>query len=86
MRNNNKYNMICKLLWVNRSKNKKSAKNGGIFMRKFKAVDAVCIMVLAGIVGFFMGAFLDNSMGGAILFSMVAGFACVVHAIGDREE
>lgn len=26
-------------------------------MRKFKAVDAVCIMVLAGIVGFFMGAF-----------------------------
>ena len=23
-------------------------------MRKFKAVDAVCIMVLAGIVGFFM--------------------------------
>ena len=54
-------------------------------MRKFKAVDAVCIMVLAGIVGFFMGAFLDNSMG-AILFSMVAGFACVVHAIGDREE
>ena len=55
-------------------------------MRKFKAVDAGCIMVLAGIVGFFMGAFLDNSMGGAILFSMVAGFACVVHAIGDREE
>ena len=53
-------------------------------MRKFKAVDAVCIMVLAGIVGFFIGAFLDNSMGGAILFSMVAGFACVVHAIGDR--
>ena len=49
-------------------------------------MDAVCIMVLAGIVGFFMGAFLDNSMGGAILFSMVAGFACVVHAIGDREE
>ena len=38
------------------------------------------------IVGFFIGAFLDNSMGGAILFSMVAGFACVVHAIGDREE
>ena len=29
---------------------------------------------------------LSNSMGGAILFSMVAGFACVVHAIGDREE
>ena len=55
-------------------------------MRKFKAVDADCIMLLAGIVGFFMGAFLDNSMGGAILFSMVAGFACVVHAIGDREE
>ena len=55
-------------------------------MRKFKAVDAVCIMVLAGIVGFFMGAFLGNSMGGAILFSIVAGFACVVHAIGDREE
>ncbi|MFR6082699.1 MAG: hypothetical protein ACLUIF_12890 [Roseburia sp.] len=55
-------------------------------MRKFKAVDAVCIMVLAGIVGFFIGAFLDSSMGGAILFSMIAGFACVVHAIVNKEE
>lgn len=41
---------------------------------------------ILGTYHFFMGAFLDNSMGGAILFSMVAGFACVVHAIGDREE
>lgn len=55
-------------------------------MRKFKAMDAVCIMVLAGIAGYFIGAFLDSSMGGAILFSMIAGFACVVHAIGDKEE
>lgn len=37
-------------------------------MRKFKAVDAVCIMVLAGIVGFFIGAFLDNSMGELFYF------------------
>lgn len=55
-------------------------------MRKFKAMDAVCIMVLAGIAGYFIGAFLDSSMGGAVLFSMIAGFACVVHAIGDKEE
>ena len=67
-------------------KNKKRSKNGGVFMRKFKAVDAVCIMVLAGIAGFFIGAFFDSSMGGAILFSMIAGFACVVHAIVNKEE
>ena len=30
-------------------------------MRKFKAVDAVCIMVLAGIVGFFIGQFNGRS-------------------------
>lgn len=32
-------------------------------MRKFKAVDAVCIMVLAGIVGFFIGAFFGQFNG-----------------------
>ena len=55
-------------------------------MKKFRTVISVITMVIAGIVGFFLGAAMDEAMGGAILFSMVAGFACVVHAIGDREE
>ena len=40
---------------------------------------------LAGIVGFFAGAALGDSFGGAILFSMIAGIACVIYAIDNRE-
>lgn len=47
---------------------------------------AVMDMAVAGIAGFFVGAALENAFGGAILFSMIAGIACVVYAIDNREE
>lgn len=50
-------------------------------MKKFKTVLAVIIMVIAGIVGFFIGATLDEAMGGAILFSMITGIACIIYTI-----
>ena len=43
-------------------------------------------MALAGIVGFFAGASLNDGFGGAILFSLIAGIACVVYAIDNREQ
>ena len=55
-------------------------------MKKFRTVACIIIMVIAAIAGFFIGAFLDEAMGGAILFSMIAGIACIVYNIENREE
>ena len=43
-------------------------------MKKYRTVACVIIMAIAAIAGFFIGgATLDEPMGGAILFSMIAG-------------
>lgn len=55
-------------------------------MDKFRTVVSVIIMMIAGIVGFFMGAFLNDPMGGAILFAMIAGIACIIYVIDNREN
>lgn len=50
-------------------------------MKKFRTVVSLIIMCIAGIVGFFIG-----SMGGAILFAMIAGIACVIYAIDNNAK
>ena len=55
-------------------------------MKKFRTIVSVIVMCLAGIVGLVLGGVLDEAMGGAILFSMIAGIACVVYAIENRDS
>jgi inner membrane protein involved in colicin E2 resistance len=55
-------------------------------MKKYRTVSCVIIMAIAAIAGFFIGATLDETMGGSILFSMIAGIACIVYSIKNREE
>ena len=55
-------------------------------MKKFRTIVSVIVMCLAGIVGLFFGGVLGEAMGGAILFSMIAGIACVVYAIENRDS
>jgi len=55
-------------------------------MKKYRTKVSVIIMILAGIIGFFIGAAMDNCFGGAILFSMIAGIACIVNALDNRQE
>lgn len=55
-------------------------------MKKFRTVASIIVMALAGIVSFFIGASLNDGFGGAILFSLIAGIACVVYAIDNREQ
>ena len=50
-------------------------------MKKYRTVSCVIIMAIAAIAGFFIGSTLDEAMGGAILFSMIAGIACIVYNI-----
>ena len=52
-------------------------------MNKFKTVISVIIMIIAGIIGFLIGAALQDAIGCAILFSMIAGFACVIYTIDN---
>ena len=44
------------------------------------------MIALAGSAGFFVGASVNDSMGGAILFSMIAGIVCVIYTLDNREE
>ena len=55
-------------------------------MKKFRTVVSVMIMVIAGILGFFVGAVLDEALHGAVLFSLIAGIACVIYTIDNREQ
>ena len=44
------------------------------------------MMALAGFIDFFVGASVNDSMGGAIPFSMIAGIVCVICTLDNREE
>ena len=55
-------------------------------MKKFRTAACVMIMAIAAITGFLIGSSLNEAMGGAILFSMIAGIACIVYNIENREE
>lgn len=55
-------------------------------MKKFRTVASVITMVVAGIAGLFIGATLNNALCGAILFSMIAGIACVIYTIDNQEQ
>lgn len=44
------------------------------------------MIALAGSAGFFVGASVNDSMGGAIVFSMIAGIVCVIYTLDSREE
>lgn len=53
-------------------------------MKKFRTVISLIAMAIAGIVGFFIGATVNEAMGGAILFSMITGIACIVYSIDNQ--
>lgn len=55
-------------------------------MKKFRTAASVITMLIAGTAGFFIGAALDNALGGALLFSMIAGIACVIDTIDNQEK
>ena len=48
------------------------------------AVLSVVIMAISAFIGFLAGAFLNSPMGGAILFALIAGIACIIRAINHR--
>lgn len=55
-------------------------------MKKFRTIAAVIIMAIAGIVGFFVGASVNEAMTGVVLFSMISGIACIIYTIDNFEK
>ena len=49
------------------------------------AAVSVLIMGVAAVAGFFLGAMVNDAMGGAILLALIAGIGCLVHTIEERE-
>ena len=47
---------------------------------------SIILMVIAALVGFFFGAGMNEAMGGAILISMITGFACTISAIEKNKK
>lgn len=48
---------------------------------------SVIIMLIFAVIGFFAGAFFDdNAFDGAILFALISGIACIVHAIESKKQ
>ena len=46
-----------------------------------RVIISIILMVIAALVGFFFGAGMNEAMGGAILLSMITGFACTINAL-----
>ena len=46
---------------------------------------SIILMVIAALVGFFLGAGMNEAMG-AILLSMITGFACTISAIEKNKK
>lgn len=56
-----------------------------------KCIAPIIVMVLSAAVGFFAGALMgygtaDSAIGIAILFAVIAGFACVIYTLNKRED
>ena len=47
---------------------------------------SIILMVIAALVGFSLGAGMNEAMGGAILLSMITGFACTISAIEKNKK
>ncbi|MBQ8026387.1 MAG: hypothetical protein IJ259_08245 [Oscillospiraceae bacterium] len=55
-------------------------------MNKTRTMVALLLMVFAALIGFYVGSWLQAGMQGAILFSMIAGIACIVYTIDNRDR
>ena len=47
---------------------------------------SIILMVIAAVVGFFFGAGMNEAIDGAILLSMITGFACTISAIEKNKK
>ena len=54
-------------------------------MSKFRTVVAVIIMI-CGVAGLFLGATLNNAIGGGILGVLISGIACIIYVLDNQDK
>lgn len=54
-------------------------------MKKQRTIVAVIVMAIAGMIGWFVGGFLNNPSG-SNLFALIAGIACVVYTLDNQVQ
>lgn len=50
------------------------------------ALVAVIIMILYGVAGLFLGATLNNAIGGGILGVLISGIACIIYVLDNQDK
>ena len=46
-----------------------------------KTIGSAIVIILAAIVGLFLGASMNDGLSGSILLAVIAGFVCVIYTI-----
>lgn len=55
-------------------------------MDKFRTVVSLIIMVISAFAGFLVGAFLNDAVGRAILFTLISGIACIIYTVDNLRK
>ncbi len=55
-------------------------------MNRFRTTVSAFSMLVMGLVGFYIGAYLNVSMNGAILFSMITRIGCIIYTLDNRKN
>lgn len=55
-------------------------------MKKFRTVVSVMIMLLCAAAGLFLGASLNNAIGGSILGALISGIACLIYTLDNPDQ
>ena len=63
--------------WYNRLKEVR----GEDFVVNMKTIGSAVVIILAIIVGLFLGAAMNDGLSGSILLAVIAGFVCVIYTI-----
>ena len=68
--------------WYNRLKEVRVKEvRGGDFVVNMKIIGSSVVIILAAIVGLFLGAAMNDGLSGSILLAVIAGFVCVIYTI-----
>ena len=55
-------------------------------MKKFRTVVSVVVMLLCAFAGLFLGASLNNVIGGCILGALISGIACIIYVLDNQDK
>ena len=51
-----------------------------------KTIGSAVVIILAAIVGLFLGAAMNDGLSGSILLAVIAGFVCVIYTIENSGQ